>query len=70
MTWTTTYVSFIHPHVSIATKFKHENKFANLIKNTWEPPLKKSGPLPYDWIHNCEVLVGMRPQYAPIEEDL
>jgi hypothetical protein len=53
----------------IATKIKHENKFTNLVKNTWKPLLIKEGPLPHDWIINSEVLVGRRPRNAPIMED-
>jgi hypothetical protein len=45
----------------IATKIKHENKFTNLVINMWKPLLMKDGPLPYNWITNCEVLVGRRP---------
>ena len=53
----------------IATKIKRENKFTNLVKNTWKPLLTKEGPLPHNWINNSEVLVGRRPRNAPIEED-
>jgi len=53
----------------IATKIKRENKFTNLVKNTWKPLLTKEGPLPHNWINNSKVLVGRRPRNAPIEED-
>ena len=53
----------------IATKIKHESKFTNLDKSTWRPLLIKDSPLPHNWISNREVLVGMRPRYAPFEED-
>ena len=45
----------------IATKIKHENKFTNLVKNTWKPLLTKEGPLLHNWINNSKVLVGRRP---------
>jgi len=52
----------------IATRIKRENKFTNLVINTWKPLLTKDGPLPHNWINNREVLVGRRPQYAPMED--
>jgi hypothetical protein len=52
----------------IATKIKRENKFTNLVINTWETLLKKEGPIPHNWINHREVLVGRRPQYAPMED--
>jgi hypothetical protein len=52
----------------IAMKIKCENKFTNLVINIWKPLLTKEGPLPHNWITNHEVLVGRRPQYAPMED--
>ena len=52
----------------IATKIKRENIFTNLVINTWETLLKKEGPIPHNWINHHEVLVGRRPQYAPMED--
>ena len=52
----------------IATKIKHENKFTNLVVNTWKPLLTKDGPLPHNWITNRKVLVGRRPRYALMED--
>jgi ribonuclease HI len=43
-----------------ATRVKREKGFTNLIVNTWEQVLNKSGDLPNDWLHMREVLVGMR----------
>jgi hypothetical protein len=45
----------------IATRIKCENKFTNLVINTWKPLLTKDRPLPHNWINNREVLVGRRP---------
>ena len=44
-----------------ATKIKHENKFTNLVINTWEALLEKEDPLPPNWINHHEVLVDRRP---------
>ena len=52
------------------TKIKHKNKFTNLVKSTWKQLLQKDRPLPHNWIHNHEVLVGSRPQYAYIEDPI
>jgi hypothetical protein len=42
----------------IATKIKRDKNYTNLVKNTWEPLLRKQGDLPDDWMNNREVLVG------------
>jgi len=43
-----------------ATRIKHEKGFTNLVVNTWEHVLGKTGDLPNDWLRNREVLVGRR----------
>ena len=43
-----------------ATRIKHEKGFTNLLVNTWEQVLNKSGDLPENWLNNREVLVGRR----------
>src|SRR5712671_486636 len=52
----------------ITTRIKRESNFTILVKNTWEQILRKEGPLPHDWINNRKVLVGSRPQHAPMED--
>jgi len=43
-----------------ATRIKREKGFTNLIVNTWEQVLNKTGDLPNNWLNNHEVLVGRR----------
>ena len=43
-----------------ATRIKREKGFTNLVVNTWEQVLNKSGDLPNYWLNNREVLVGRR----------
>jgi hypothetical protein len=52
----------------IAIKIKRKYKFTNLVINTWEPLLRKDGPITHNWINQHEVLVGRRPRYAPLED--
>ena len=48
-----------------ATRIKRDKRFKKLVKTTWEPPLRKQGELPDDWLNNREVLVGRRTQRTP-----
>ena len=41
-----------------ATKIRRSDKFTKLIKETWEPALRKEGELPETWPYCREVLVG------------
>ncbi|KAH9000578.1 hypothetical protein EDB86DRAFT_2904676 [Lactarius hatsudake] len=42
----------------IATKVKKCDESAQLVEATWGKVLRKFSDPPYNWIHNCEVLVG------------
>ena len=41
-----------------ATKIRRSDKFTKMIKETWEPMLRKEGELPETWPYCREVLVG------------
>ena len=47
-----------------ATQIKREDRFTNLVVNTWEQALNKEWELPINWIHDSEVLVGRTAQRA------
>ncbi len=49
----------------LATKIRHGKVSIHLAKSTWEKALQKNSIIPYDWVHNREVLVGRRVQRAP-----
>src|SRR6266404_2890728 len=51
------------------TKIRRDKPFTNLVIATWEEVLKKHTVLPFRWLHNREVLVGMRVQAWPIVGD-
>ena len=42
----------------MATRIKRDDRFTNLVVNTWEPTLEKERALPPNWIKHSEVLVG------------
>lgn len=44
----------------ITTKVCCSKTSCKLVSNTWEKALQKDGPIPQDWIHPREVLVGRR----------
>ncbi|KAI9511695.1 hypothetical protein F5148DRAFT_974774 [Russula earlei] len=44
----------------IATLIKQDKRAFKLVRDTWEPVLRKTMDLPNDWIFNREVLVGRR----------
>lgn len=44
----------------IATKIRRAKTSIKLVKSTWAKVLQRQGPIPRDWIHQREVLVGRR----------
>ena len=48
----------------VVTKIKQEKQYTKLIKATWNNLLSKYSDPTYNWIQNCEVLVGRRAQRA------
>jgi hypothetical protein len=44
----------------IATKIRRGRTPLKIVESTWTKVLQKCGPIPQDWIHNREVLVGRR----------
>ena len=44
----------------IATKIRRAKTSIKLVKSTWAKVLQRQGPIPWDWIHQREVLVGRR----------
>ena len=49
----------------IATKIKRGKTSIKLVKSTWTKVLQKDSPIPHDWIHQREVLVGRRVRRTP-----
>ncbi len=68
MRWKNTINTRLMSDKIIVTRIKCKNKFTNLVINTWETLLKKDRPLPHNWINHHKVLVGRRPQYAPMKD--
>ena len=44
----------------VATKIHHGKTSLKLVKSTWAKALQKECPIPQDWVHHREVLVGRR----------
>jgi hypothetical protein len=39
-------------------KIQRSDKFMKLVKDTWEPALRKEEEILENWLYCCEVLVG------------
>jgi len=51
----------------LATKIRHCKVSIHLAKSTGEKALQKNSIIPYDWVHNREVLVGRRSTMHPLK---